>query len=206
MINPRFSGKACIANPLFGTTSMHAAALFQVLGRDMAEAFFNTLKTNKVTIVSSNNEVGTRVAAGDFAFGIADTDDYSAAFRQGKPVGVVFPDQQAFGTLVIPNALILMSHGRNPEQGKRFIDFLLLPEIRELLAAGEVSQPPIHTATPIPEGIPSLYNIKPMHQSDANRLWQADLSIERAISRVSQRMGRILKNSEEFLRIFSVPF
>jgi iron(III) transport system substrate-binding protein len=169
MINPRFNGKACIANPLFGTTSMHAAALFQVLGRDMAEAFFNSLKANKVTIVSSNNEVGIRVAAGDFAFGIADTDDYSAAFRQGKPVGVVFPDQEAFGTLVIPNALILMRDGRNPEQGKRFVDFLFQPEVQELLAAGEVSPPPIHTETPMPEGIPSLYNVKAM-QIDYGKL------------------------------------
>ncbi len=32
LLDKRFQGKACIANPLFGTTSMHAAALFAVLG------------------------------------------------------------------------------------------------------------------------------------------------------------------------------
>jgi iron(III) transport system substrate-binding protein len=148
MMNPRFNRRACIANPLFGTTSMHAAALFQVLGRDMAEVFFNSLKTNKITMVSSNSEVRNRVAAGDFAFGVADSDDLNVAFKGGSPIGVVFPDQQAFGTLVIPNALVLITNGPNPEQGKRFIDFLLRPEIQKLLGASRA--------------IPTLDSIKPM--------------------------------------------
>ena len=55
---------------------MYAAALFEVLGTDFAEVFFNSLDTNKVTMLSSNGEVRRRVAAGDFAFGVADTDDF----------------------------------------------------------------------------------------------------------------------------------
>jgi ABC-type Fe3+ transport system substrate-binding protein len=75
------------------------------------------------------------VAAGDFAFGIADTEEFRMALKEGEPVGVVFPDQHAFGTPVIPAALVLIQHGLNPEQGKRFINLLLLPETRELLVA-----------------------------------------------------------------------
>ena len=97
-MNPRFNGKACIANPLTGTTLLHAAALFQVLGEDFPEAFFNSLNTNGVKMVSTNSEVKRRVAAGDFAFGIADTEDFSVASKEVEPVGMVFPDQQAFGT------------------------------------------------------------------------------------------------------------
>jgi iron(III) transport system substrate-binding protein len=159
MMNPRFNGKACIANPLFGTTSMHAATLFEVLGTDFAEAFFNSLDTNKVTMLSSNSEVRRRVAAGDFAFGIADTDDFKIAAKEGKPVGLVFPDQKAFGTLVIPNALVLIADGPHPDQGKRFIDFLLQPEIQKLLAAVQV---PAQPGKPVLELTPSLSNIKPM--------------------------------------------
>jgi iron(III) transport system substrate-binding protein len=84
MMNPRFHGKACIANPLFGTTSMYAAALFEVLGTDFAEAFFNSLKTNKVALFSSTSEVKRRVAAGEFAFGIANTDDFYETRRTGR--------------------------------------------------------------------------------------------------------------------------
>lgn len=54
----------------------------------------------------------------------------------------------AFGTLVIPAALVLKQHGLNPEQGKRFIDFLLRSDIQKLLGEDQV--------------IPSLDKIKPM--------------------------------------------
>ena len=53
----RFKGKACIANPLFGTTSMHAAALFQSVGDDDAKKCFQSLVDNDVKILSSNGEV-----------------------------------------------------------------------------------------------------------------------------------------------------
>ena len=133
---------------------MHAAALFQVLGKDFAQAFFNSLNTNGVKMLSANSEVRRRVAAGDFAFGIADTEDFSMASKEGQPVGVVFPDRQAFGTLVIPAVLVLVRHGPNPKEGKRFIDFLLLPEIEKLLVASE--------PVPLLGAIPSLDRIKPM--------------------------------------------
>jgi ABC-type Fe3+ transport system substrate-binding protein len=41
-----------------------------------------------------------------------------------------------------------MANAQNPEQGKRFIDFLLRPEIQKLLGVGR--------------GIPTLDDIKPM--------------------------------------------
>jgi iron(III) transport system substrate-binding protein len=99
-------------------------------------------------MVSTNSDVRRRVAAGDFSFGIADTEDFSISSKEGDRVGVVFPDQQAFGTLVIPAALVLISHGPDPEQGKRFIDFLLRSDIQKLLALNQ--------------GIQSLEKIKPM--------------------------------------------
>jgi iron(III) transport system substrate-binding protein len=160
LINPRFNGRACIANPSFGMASLHAAALFQVFGRDMAEAFFNGLKINKVTMVSSNDEVVNRVAAGEFAFGVADSEDFEEAFKEGKPVGIVFPDQQSFGTLIVPSVLVLMANAQNPEQGKRFIDFLLRPEIQKLLGVGR--------------GIPTLDGIKPMEVDYVKLITQSE--------------------------------
>ncbi len=162
MMNPRFSGKACVANPLFGITSMYAAALFEVLGRDFAEAFFNSLKTNKVALLSSTSEVRRQVAAGECAFGIADTDDFYTAVKEGEPVGAVFPDQKTFGTLVIPNALVLLANAPNPERSKQFIDFLLRPDIQKMLAAADAGQMPVGAETSVREAIPSLNSIKSM--------------------------------------------
>jgi iron(III) transport system substrate-binding protein len=150
-----------MANPLFGITSMYAAALFEVLDIEFAEVFFNSLKTNKAAILSSTSEVGRRVATDEFTFGVADTDDLYAAVKEGKPVGALFPDQKAFGTLVIPNVLVLLAHAPNPEQAKQFIDFLLRPEIQKLLATGGVE-----TSR---EAMPPLNRIKSM-QVDYGKL------------------------------------
>ena len=148
---------------------MYAAALFEVLGADFADAFFNSLKTNKVAILSSTSEVRRRVATGEFAFGIADTDDFYAAVKEGEPVGAVLPDQKTFGTLVIPNALVLLANAPNPEHGKRFIDFLLRPEIQKLLATSDAGQMPVGPETSVREAIPSLSGIKSM-QVDYGKL------------------------------------
>ena len=162
MMNPRFHGKACIANPLFGTASMYIAALFEVLGTDFAEAFFDSLKTNRVAMLSSTDEVRCWVAAGEFAFGMADTDDFYAAVKEGKPVGAVLPDQKTFGTLVIPNALVLLANAPNPEHGKQFIDFLLRPEIQKLLATSDAGQMPVGPETSVRAEILSLNSIRSM--------------------------------------------
>ncbi len=160
--DPRFKNTACIANPLFGTTSMHAAALFQALGPEQARSFFEGFIANGGTIVSSNGEVRRRVAAGDFAVGITDTDDFNVAFQEGKPVSVVYPDEDGIGTLVIPNAAVLIKNGPNPDAGKRFIDYLLRPETEQALARSEAAQMPVRAGISVPEHVRPLDEISPM--------------------------------------------
>lgn len=154
LADPRFRGRACMANPLFGTTSMHVAALFQVMGDDRARAFLQSLVDNRVKLLSSNGEVRRRVANGQFALGLTDTDDVHVAMTEGKPVDFVFPDTGAggLGTLVVPNAVVLIAGGPNPAAGKRVIDYLLRPETEAALARGEAAQMPLRGDVALPEG------------------------------------------------------
>src|SRR5258706_4250913 len=46
--DPRFKGKSVIANPLFGTTTAHMAALFIVWGDAGAKAFIDAVRKNGV--------------------------------------------------------------------------------------------------------------------------------------------------------------
>lgn len=48
LTDEKWRGKVAIANPMFGTTSTHVAALFAVLGERDAIQFFERLKANKV--------------------------------------------------------------------------------------------------------------------------------------------------------------
>jgi iron(III) transport system substrate-binding protein len=161
-LDPKWKGKACLANPLFGTTSMHAAALFETMGEAKAKEFFDGLRANEVKMLSSNGEVKRRVAAGDFAFGIADTDDGTVAVNDGKPVGVIYPDQDGMGTLLIPNAVVLIANGPNPANGKKFIDYLLTAEAEQALAAGEAAQMPLRPGVSVPANVKRVEDIKTM--------------------------------------------
>lgn len=150
LVHSRFRNQACIANPLFGTTSMHAAALFETWGDAEARAFFAALQENGVRMLASNGEVRRRVASGEFTLGLTDSDDANVALLDGKPVGFVLPDQDSFGTLLIPSALVALKSGPNPDPARRFIDFLLSEEGEQLLASSSAAQIPLRTGLPTP--------------------------------------------------------
>jgi iron(III) transport system substrate-binding protein len=152
LADERFKGKACIANPLFGTTSMHAAALFAVWGEKKATAFFQSLVDNNVTILGSNGDVRRAVAAGEYDIGLTDTDDVHVAMQEGKQVDFIYADADGEGTLVMPNAVVLISGGPNPESARRFIDYLVRRETEEALARGEAAQMPLRAEAALPDG------------------------------------------------------
>jgi iron(III) transport system substrate-binding protein len=141
---------------------MHAAALFAVLGEEKARAFFEGFAANGGKILSANGEVRRRVAAGECAVGIADTDDANVVRLEGKPIEVVYPDTEGVGTLIVPNCAVLIAGGPHPEAGRRFIDYLLRPETEQALAESEAAQMPLRPGVPVPKGVTSIEHLKPM--------------------------------------------
>jgi iron(III) transport system substrate-binding protein len=154
-------GQMALANPLFGTTTFHIAALFSVLGDVQAKAFLAGLKKNGLVIATSNGDVRKRVAQGEVACGITDTDDAFEAMKEGAPVGIVFPDQQGIGTLIIPNTVNLIKDAPHPDNGKKLIDYLLSRRTEAVLARS-CAQMPLHKGVEVPPEVPSLDNIVPM--------------------------------------------
>ena len=160
--DPRFSGRACLANPLFGTTSMHAEALFTVLGQEGATEFFDAFLAGGGRVLSSNGEVRRRVSSGEFALGLTDTDDANVAFLEGSPIEVVFPDHDGMGTLLVPNCAVLIAGAPHADAGRRFIDFLLSPRTESALAASEAAQIPLRSGVAVPDGMITLAEIEAM--------------------------------------------
>ena len=161
LTNPHWSGDAAIANPLFGTTTMHVAALFAAWGDERARAFLGELRTNAVRVASSNGEVKRLVAAGEVAFGLTDTDDAHDALEEHAPVTVVYPDQEGFGTLVMPTAVVLLKGGPHPQLGRRLIDCLLRPEVERRLAESAAHMP-LRPGVPPPPGVPPIGELRTM--------------------------------------------
>src|SRR5438105_9962549 len=152
--NPRWKGQGAMASPVFGTTTMYVAALFTLWGDDRAKAFLEHVKANGTRVASSNGEVKRLVAAGEVAFGLTDTDDAHEALEEHAPVAVVYPDQEGFGTLVMPTAVVLLKGGPHPQLGKRLIDCLLRPEVERRLAESAAHMPLRSGVPPSPGAVP----------------------------------------------------
>lgn len=164
LLKPEWRGRAGIANPLFGTTASHVAAWFAHWGAEEAKTFLQGLRANDVQILAGNATVRDRVAAGDLAIGLTDTDDANGAVVDGKPARWIFPDQEAdgLGTLVLPNTVALIHGAPNEENGKRLIDYLLSPEVERRLAGMRSIQIPVNPVAEAPEGVPRLDAIRTM--------------------------------------------
>ena len=128
MLNPRYPGNTIgIAYPMFGTTATQAAALYSMLGRDKAHAFFSNLSARGVRVVDGNSVVRDLVVSGQLDFGLTDTDDACTAIARGDHVTLVVPDQGEgqMGTFVIPDTVALIAGSPHPDEGRIFIDYLL---------------------------------------------------------------------------------
>ncbi len=158
-----WKGQFALANPLFGTAATHAAALFCVLGDEKAGQFFAELKANKVIIAGGNSVVKDQVANGELKAGLTDTDDVNMAILAGKPVGMIYPDQNGMGTLLITNTVALIAGGPNSENGKKLIDYLLSNEVESRLAFSESAQIPVRDNVRKPENIPSFNAVRAMN-------------------------------------------
>jgi iron(III) transport system substrate-binding protein len=146
LANPKWKGRVGIAKPLFGTTATHAACLFAHWGDERAKEFFRSLKANEVSIESGNKQVAIRVATGQLAFGLTDTDDAIIELENGKPVEIIYPDSrpEQLGTLFIPNTLAIIKGSAHQEEAKKLIDYLLSPAVEKRLAEGDSAQIPLN--------------------------------------------------------------
>lgn len=162
LTNEKYKGNVAIANPLFGTTTFHIAALFSVIGDEKAKQFLQDLKKNKVVIATSNGDVKKRVSQGEVACGLTDSDDAFEAIKEGAPIGIVFLDQNNLGSLIMPNTLTLINKSSNSSNAKKLADYLLSKETEAKLAIS-CAQMPLHKGVVTPDYVPSLDHIIPMN-------------------------------------------
>ena len=164
LADPKWRGRAAMAKPLFGTTATHAACLFSVWGDEGAKQFFKNVKANGTKILAGNKQVALSVAAGRVAMGLTDTDDAIIELEAGRPVAIVYPDQDAdgLGTLFIPNTVALVKGSPHPQQARRLVDFLLSAKVEAMLAAGPSAQIPLNPEVETATRVKTPREIKPM--------------------------------------------
>jgi len=115
LAKPEYASKSCLANPQFGTTSMHIALIYELWGADVARQFLKDFTANGGTMVASNGEVRRRVSSGEFTYGLTDSDDVSVALADGKPVDYIVADAKGKGAVGIPTRVFVLDKAPNGE-------------------------------------------------------------------------------------------
>ncbi|HSC28295.1 MAG TPA: extracellular solute-binding protein [Vicinamibacterales bacterium] len=180
LADPKWQGQVAMADPRFGSTSFHVAALYAMAGDEKMDDFFRRLKANGVRIVDGNSVVRDLVARGEVKVGLTDTDDVNVAIEDGQPVAMVLPDATGLGVPVMPNMASLVANGPRPEEGRSLIDYLLSSDVERQLAHSDAVQIPLHAGVPGPKNIPAIDSFEPM-----------TLDFTRAAGRVEDVTGRL---------------
>jgi iron(III) transport system substrate-binding protein len=180
LADPKWRGQVAMADPRFGSTSFHVAALYAMAGDEKMDDFFRRLKANGVRIVDGNSVVRDLVARGEVKIGLTDTDDVNVAIEDGQPIAMVLPDATGLGVPVMPNMVSLIANGPHSEEGRRLIDYLLSPDVERQLAQSEAVQIPLHAGVQGPKNIPAIETFKPM-----------TLDYTKAAARVEDVTGRL---------------
>jgi iron(III) transport system substrate-binding protein len=162
LAGPRWKGQVAIADPRFGSTSFHVAALYAVAGDHKMDDFFRRLKANGVRVVPGNSVVRDLVVRGEVKVGLTDTDDVNVAIENGDPIAMVLPDRDGLGVPVMPNMVSMIAGAPHPDEARKFIDYLLSADVESHLAQSEAVQIPLHAGVPGPKNIPPIDTFKPM--------------------------------------------
>ncbi|MGH9324011.1 MAG: extracellular solute-binding protein [Vicinamibacteria bacterium] len=162
LADPKWKGEAAMADPRFGSTSFHVAALYAVAGDERMDDFFRRLEANDVRIVDGNSVVRDMVARGEVKVGLTDTDDVNVGIENGQPIGMVLPDREGLGVPVMPNMVSLIAGAPHPEEARRLIDYLLSADVERQLAQSEAVQIPLHAGVQGPKNMPAIDTFEPM--------------------------------------------
>ena len=150
LTQPKWRGQIAMANPLFGTTATEVSTWHAEWGREPAESFLRSLLSNGLIVTAGNATAKDMVAAGEVPLCLTDTDDALGAISNGKPVRIVFLDQDNDGALLIPSTVCLIKGAKHETEAKELIDYLTSPEVEALLASSRAGQIPLKKEVPAP--------------------------------------------------------
>jgi iron(III) transport system substrate-binding protein len=147
LISHEPAGRVALAQPQFGTTRSHFAALALLLGGvDALRDRIIALKRTGVRLYPGNSAVVRAVAEREADLGLTDTDDVWAAKANRWPVDLACapadaPENDA--TILIPNTVALVGGKKPGARAQALLDFLTSAQAERLLASGESGNFPI---------------------------------------------------------------
>jgi iron(III) transport system substrate-binding protein len=178
----RWKGKLGLADPRFGTTRGHFAAMYAAWGEPEYIKFITELRTTlDGRLLDGNATSALLVGRGELSIGATDTDDVYARQLRREPIGLSFADMGDGGTLLIPNSVALLVGAPHPNAAKVLIDYLTSDQTEKLLAQSESHNIPVRENLRKELGI----DLPPESKLDFNKI---TASMERAIALAGEHL------------------
>ena len=169
LVKPVYHGHVAISSPSrSGTTHLTIETILQ--GEGWARGWRQILMIGGNTAAITERSFGVPDGVNNGQFGIGLVIDFFglSAKASGFPVEFVYPSV----TAIVPANIGLIANARNPELGKRFINFALSPEGQLLLLHARISRLPVLPSVyaKAPQGYPNPFGgkIKPKVNFDSD--------------------------------------
>lgn len=154
LADPRWKGRLVIADPEKASSSFATLwGISEALGKEPLKGI-----ARNSTIVSTASQVFDGVGKGEFAVGF--TMEYAAQeYVAGgqKDIQIVYPSE---GTVIAPEGMALVKGSKNPEEARKFYDFLASKQAQEMLVQKFFRRPGREDIDMSRVGLPQLSAIK----------------------------------------------
>ncbi len=133
-----------IANPNFGTTRGHVAAMVAFWGPQSASNLLQNLRDSNAAIADGNAHAVRLVANGSARFCLTDTDDVWVAQQRGDSLALIYPTlDDDLPVCWIPCTVAHVRNGPNPENARKLIDYLVSATVERALANSDSHNVPV---------------------------------------------------------------
>lgn len=140
----RWASMTALANPQFGTTRGHVAAIFAFAGPQRGRELLQSLRDARAKLADGNSHSVRMVASGEVQLAWTDTDDALGLRAKRPTVAMVYPriaaDQPP---LWIPCTVALVRGAPHAAGAKRLIDYLVSAEVERALATSDSHNVPV---------------------------------------------------------------
>lgn len=158
LIKPEYKGQIQVANPnSSGTAYTMLATLVQLMGEDKAFDYLKALHANINQYTKSGSAPIKAAGLGETTIGIVFLHDAVAQAVAGFPIQPVAPCE---GTGYEIGSMSLIKGARNPEEAKKFYNWVLQAKVQEKAAEVNSFQIPSNKNAKISDKVPDISKIK----------------------------------------------
>ena len=175
LLNPALKGKIAAGDPVNSSSAFNClvAGLYAMGNGDpMSDAAWEWAKGFIANLdgvsLSSSSQVYRGVAEGEYVVGLTWEDPAAAYVRDGVNVRVVFPEE---GTFMSGQCVSIIKGGPNPENAKKFVDYML-GETCQSYVGQNTTVRPLNGKAALSDALTPWANIKELDAYDG--AWVAD--------------------------------